>query len=183
MGSPRRLLRNQHAAAAAELALVTPILLALMFGSLELGNFFSDEHALEKQVRDGARYAARLELASAYSCPGTVFQDVNATTNIINVTKNGVVSGSGNPRWTDYWTRTCTGQQQTLTVSIRCVAKTAIDTGNSGNSGIYTSLGGTDIPVVKVSGAVMYRSVLASLGFNTANLCLRAESEAAVQGL
>lgn len=183
MGMRRPLLLNHDASAAAELALVTPILFALMFGSLELGNFFNDEHALAKQVRDGARYASRMELAAAYSCPNTVFQDTDANTKIINVTKNGVVSGAGNPRWSDYWTRTCTGDNQTLTVSIRCVAKNQIDTGASGNTGIYTSLAGTDIPVVKVSGAVRYRSVLANLGFNTGNLCLRAESEAAVQGL
>ena len=183
MRSARIFLRDQNAAAAAELALVTPILMALMFGSLELGNFFNDEHALQKQVMDGARYASRLELATAYSCPSTVFQDTDANTKIINVTKNGVVSGSGNPRWSDYWARTCTGQAQTLTVTIRCGAKNQIDTGNSGNTGIYTSLIGTTIPIVKVSGAVKYRSVLGSLGFNAGNLCLKAESEAAVQGL
>ena len=179
----RLFLQDQNASAAAEMAMVTPILMALMFGSLELGNFFTDEHALQKQVMDGARYASRLELNAAYSCPNTVFQDTDANTKIINVAKNGVVSGSGNPRWTDYWSRTCTGDTQTLTVSIRCVAKNQIDTGNTGNTGIYTSLAGTNIPIVKVSGAVKYRSVLASLGFNTTNLCLRAESEAAVQGL
>jgi hypothetical protein len=179
----RIILGDRNASAAAEMALVTPVLLAIMFGSLELGNLFTDEHALEKQVMDGARYASRLELNAAYSCPNTVFQDTDANTKIINVTKNGVVSGSGNPRWTEYWTRTCPGDTQTLAVSVRCVAKNQIDTGNSGNSGIYTSLSGNNIPIVKVSGAVRYRSVLGTLGFNVANLCLRAESEAAVQGL
>jgi Flp pilus assembly protein TadG len=175
--------RNDHGNSAAEMALVTPFLLALLFGSVELGNLFLDEHALEKQVRDGARFASRLEINTAYSCPTTVFQDPNATTKIINVTKNGVVSGAGNPRWTTYWTRTCPGKAQTLTVSIRCVDKDEIDTGNSGNTGIYTSLAGTTIPVVKVSGAVHYRSVLSTLGINATNVCLQAESEAAVQGL
>ena len=95
----RRLLafiRNERASAAAELAMITPILLALMFGSVELGNLFTDRHALEKQVRDGARFAARLELNATYSCPGAVFQDSNANDKIINVIKNGVVSGAGN---------------------------------------------------------------------------------------
>ena len=176
-------LRDRKAAAAAELVLVMPILLALMFGSVELGNFFADRHALEKQVRDGARFASRLELNSAYSCPSSVFQDGDANTKIINVTKNGVVSGSGTPRWTDYWDRTCSGKPQTLTVSVRCVAKSDIDTETDGPTGLYTSLAGTTIPVVKVSGAVEYRSVLATLGFSAANLCLEAESEAAVQGI
>jgi Flp pilus assembly protein TadG len=177
------LYRDRKAAAAAELAMVTPLLLALLFGSAELGNFFADEHALEKQVRDGARFASRLEFNTAYACPGAVFQDPDATTKIINVTKNGAVSGAGNPRWTTYWDRTCTGSQQTVSVSIRCVDKSAVATTNNGPTGLYSTLAGTTIPVVKVSGAVQYRSVLGLLGLDLTNACLRADSEAAVQGL
>jgi Flp pilus assembly protein TadG len=168
------------------MALVTPFLLALMFGATELGNYFLTEHALEKQVRDGARFASRLELNSAYSCssdPSTVFADPDANDKIIKVTKDGAVNGSGRPRWTGYWSRTCSGESQTVTVTIRCVPKDDIDQANTGNTGIYTSLGGTDIPVVKVAGAMQYSSVLGSLGFGTSSICLRAESEAAVTGL
>jgi hypothetical protein len=59
-------------------------------------------------------------------------------------------------------------------VTIRCVSE-------DDYSGIYSSLDG-DIPVVKVSAAIGYRSVLGALGLPTANLCLRAESESAVIG-
>jgi Flp pilus assembly protein TadG len=184
MRTPLGLLGNDQGAAAAELALVSPFLLVLMAGSFELGNMFMDQHALEKQVRDGARYAARLSIDPAYSCPTTVFKDPNANANIINVTKTGAVSGAGTPRWpTSYWARTCAAQAATVTVGIRCVAKTQIDAANDGVTGIYTSLPGTTIPVVKVSGAVQYRSVLARIGFNATNVCLTAESEAPVQGL
>ena len=176
------IIRNKRASAAAELALVTPFLLALMFGAVELGNLFMDEHALEKQVRNGARYASRLEIDENYACPASVFADADYQTKTINVTRNGVVDGAGNPRWTGYWTRACPGQQA-LTVSVRCVNKDQIDVGNTGNSGIYTSLGGTTIPVVKVSGAVRYRSVIATLGFDAADICLEAESELPVQGI
>ncbi|MFL6725378.1 MAG: TadE/TadG family type IV pilus assembly protein [Sphingomicrobium sp.] len=176
--------RRDEGAAAAELALVMPLLLALMFGSVELSNLFMDQHALEKQVRDGARYAARMSIDPAYSCPGTVFNDPSATTKIINVTKTGAVSGAGTPRWpVAYWARTCTGGAPTVAVNIRCVAKNQIDTANNGFSGIYTSLPGTTIPVVKVSAAVKYRSFLALIGFNATNICMTAESEAPVQGL
>ena len=182
-----RLLRNRRASAAAELALVLPMMLGLMFGSLELGNLFLDEHALSKQVRDGARFGARLELASAFACsadPVTVFEDgAAAETQIINVTKAGVTSGSGKPRWTNYWTRNCSGGGPTVDVSIRCVDKDQIDKDDTGHTGIYTSLPGDQIPVVQVSGAVKYRSVLAAIGFDAANVCLRAQSEAAVAGL
>jgi Flp pilus assembly protein TadG len=178
------MLRDQGASAAAEMALVTPLLLALLFGSVELGNYFMSEHALEKQVRDGARYASRLALSSSYSCPDTVFADANARNDIINVTETGAVSGTGFPRWdASYWNRTCGSDTQTVTVNVSCVPKDDIDTGGSGNTGIYTALTGTNIPVVTVSARVKYFSVLSSLGFNAANLCMTAESKAAVQGL
>ena len=176
------LIRHCGGAAAAEMVLVTPMLLILLFGSVELGNMLLDEHALEKQVRDGARFAARMQLNSAYNCPGTVFQDANAADTIIKVTKDGVVSGTGNPRWVGYWARTCNGQTPTLAVSVRCVAKSDIDTDATGYTGIYTSLGGS-IPVVTVTGAVKYRSLFNAIGFDGTNVCLRAKSEAAVQGL
>jgi len=179
-----RLYRDRKAAAAAELALVTPFILALMFGSAELGNYFADQHALEKQVRDGARFASRLEFSSTYDCPAKqIFQDPDWNAKIINVTKNGVVSGTGKPRWTSYWDRTCDGTPDTLKVTFRCVKKADVETTADGPTGLYSALPGTDIPVVKVSGAVKYRSVLGTLGLNATNLCLKAESEAAVQGL
>jgi len=177
-------LRDQSASAAAEMALVTPLLLALLFGSVELGNFFMSEHALEKQVRDGARYASRLALAKTYSCPGAVFADPNARNDIINVTETGAVSGTGFPRWdASYWARTCGSDTQTVTVTVSCVSKDDIDTGGTGDTGIYTALTGNDIPVVTVSARVKYFSALSTLGFNATNLCMTAESKAAVQGV
>jgi Flp pilus assembly protein TadG len=178
-------MRSRSGTAAVEMALVAPFLLALMFGSLELGNMFMDQHALTKQVQDGARFASRLAINSAYVCsadPATVFADSDATDQIIHVTKDGVVAGTGTPRWGAYWTRNCDGGGQTLTVTIRCVAKADVDTDDTGFTGIYTSLNGP-IPVVTVAGAVKYRSVLASLGFDATDVCLRAQSEAPVQGL
>ena len=175
-------IRNERAAAAAELALVTPFLLTLMFGAVELGNLFMDEHALEKQVRNGARYASRLEIDQDYACPASVFADADYETKTINVTKNGVVDGSGNPRWTGYWARACSGSP-TLDVTVRCVNKDQIDVGDTGNSGIYSTLSGTTIPVVKVEGNIRYRSVIATLGFDVVDMCLRAESELPVQGI
>jgi len=112
-------LRNPAGAAAAELALVMPLLLILMFGSVELSNLFMDQHALEKQVRDGARYGARLTISKSYACPGTVFEDTGYATKIINVTKTGAVSGTGNPRWpTSYWARTCSSGNPTVAVTL-----------------------------------------------------------------
>jgi Flp pilus assembly protein TadG len=178
------LFRNRDGAAAAEMVFVAPMLMILLFGSVELGNLMMDEHSLAQQVRDGARFGARLDIDTDYSCPGSVFAASDATDQIVNVTKYGATTGAATDRsrWAAYWGRTCSGQAQTVNVSIRCVDKDSIDAGGSGNSGIYTALDG-DIPVVQVSGAVKYHSVLAAIGFDATNICLRATSEAPVQGL
>jgi len=168
-----RLFRHDGGAAAAEMVMVLPFLVVLLFGSAELGNYFLDEHGLTKQVRDGARYASRLPVETSYTCPDTV--DPAAQALVENVVKTGTVDGTGTGRFsTAYWARACSGVAQPVTVTIRCVDKDEY-------SGIYSSIIG-DIPVVKVSAAIGYRSVLGELGLPTADLCLRAESEAAVIG-
>jgi hypothetical protein len=175
----RALIRNTEAAAAAEMVFVMPMLIILMFGSMELGNFFLTQHAVTKQVRDGARYASRLTLADPYVCsPGTnlstVFDDSSAGTKIINVTKTGSVDGTAVGRFPDaFWAACASGQP--VTVSIRCVDK-------DDYGGIYASLE-DDIPVVTVAADVAYPSLFSSLGFNTTGMCIRTSSEAAVAGL
>lgn len=181
----RRLGLRREGSAAAEMALVTPILVAVMFGSAELGNYFLTNHALAKQVRDGARFGSRLTLSAAYACQSgalaansTVFQDGAANTKIINVTKTGSVDGTATGRFGagngSFWTA-CSQGGQPVTVSIRCVAKGSY-------AGVYSGLSGS-IPVVSVSADVAYPSILGNLGFNTNGLCIRAASESAVAGI
>jgi len=168
-----KLFQHDGGAAAAEMVMVLPFLLVLLFGSAELGNYFLDEHGLVKQVRDGARYASRLPAEANFTCPSTV--NPAAKTLVENVVKTGTVDGSEDGRFNaGYWSRTCAGVAQPIEVTIRCLPEGTY-------TGIYSSLEG-DIPVVKVSAAIGYRSVLGELGLPTADLCLRAESEAAVVG-
>ena len=170
----RNILREQTGTAASEMALVVPLLLVIMMGSLELGNYFLSEHAITKQVRDGARFASRLPLETNYTCPGTVGS--TAATKIANVTKTGTVSGSGELRFSaTNWADQCAATSPALQVSLRCVDKTLY-------GGVYQGLA-SDIPVVKVAAAIKYNSVLNSIGFDSTSLCLRAESEAPVVGL
>jgi len=169
---------NTGGAAAAELALLLPLLILLMFGTLELGNLFMAQHALSKQVRDGARYASRLPLASDYSCsssPSDVFEDYDEG-RVVNVTQTGTVDGSrpGNLN-SEQWASVCSGNS--VDVTVRCVAK------GTTYAGIYAALPG-DIPVVKVAADIGYLPILANaIGFNNASICLTAEAEAPVIGL
>ena len=57
-------LRDSRGVAAAEMALVTPLLAMIMFGAVELGKYFWDEHLVVKAVRDGARFASRQNFAT-----------------------------------------------------------------------------------------------------------------------
>jgi Flp pilus assembly protein TadG len=163
---PRAIFASQSGAAAMEMALVAPILLTLMFGALELGNYFLSEHVVVKAVRDGARYASRRAITE-YSCPSTVSNDVITKTR--NLTRTGVVTG-GTARLVN-WT-----EATTITVSLSC---TAIAGGNY--SGIYNGM--TSLPHVRVLAVVPYTSLFQMLGFTSSSLSLRADSEATVMGL
>lgn len=173
------LLRDARAAAAAEMALVLPFLLILMFGSMELGHYFYQEHVVVKKVRDGARYASRMTLSGDYVCsadPDEVFFDdpddgVTPKTVITNVTRTGRVDASGPER---VGTEPC-GDDPAYDVAIRCVS-------SDDYKGIYTGLDG-EVPVVKVSASLRYASLFGALGFDATNLCLAAESEIPVAGL
>jgi Flp pilus assembly protein TadG len=156
-----------RAAAAAEMALVTPILVALMFGSFEMGNYFLSEHVVAKAVRDGARYAARQSFTS-FTCPGTV--DTGVVANTQNVTRTGQVGSGGSGRLAG-WTNA-----STISVTLSC---TAISGGNY--SGIYKGM--ANLPKVKVSATVPYTSLFYTLGFTRSSPQLVSESEAAVQGI
>ena len=179
----RSFIRNDDGAAAAEMMLVAPMLIILMFASVEMGNYFLTEHAVIKQVRDGARYASRLTVADPYSCTAGsdlsgVFADGNASTDIINVTKTGSVDGTAPGRFGDsgsaFWAA-CPGSTDPVSVSVRCVDKASY-------GGIYTTLDG-DIAVVKVEADIRYPSLFGALGFNAAGLCMHVASESAVYGL
>lgn len=165
-----RLLRSTRGAAAVEMALVTPLLLIIMMGSFELGNYFMNEHKLVKAVRDGARFAGRQAFLS-YPCLGTI--DNNVKLNIQNVVKTGLYSG-GSARIAN-WTST------TVSVTYTC----ATTAGGQDMLGIYRSSAGASVgaPIVTVSASVLYQPVLASFGFRGVGYNLNARQQAAVMGL
>jgi len=158
--------------AAVEMALVTPLLLTLMFGSFELGNYFLDNHVIAKAVRDGARFAARQNFTYFPSCSGAPSDPVATQTK--NLVRTGRISSGGNPRlpgWTDANT--------TISITVSCNT-----TGNGGAAftGIYTGVA-AGAPVVTVTAAVPYTSLFGALGFNASSLTLNARSQASVMGI
>jgi Flp pilus assembly protein TadG len=166
--------RCERGAAAAEMALVLPILIVLMFGSFELGNYFLNEHVVVKAVRDGARFASRQNF-SYFPCTapdddldplGTVAADTQS------ITRTGQVSIGGSPRmasWTD---------AAHISVKYDCVSTNS----NADYSGIYATKDYLPVVKVKVS-AQPYSSLFTNMGLFGSSLTLNAESQATVAGI
>jgi Flp pilus assembly protein TadG len=172
-----KLLAQNSGSAAVEMALVMPLLLGLMFGSFELGNYFLSEHVVDKAVRDAARYAARLPLVQTdgtvnYNCSTGV--GTAADQQIRNVARTGDPSGTTARLrgWVDANT----------TVTLNCTT-----TGSFVNNGVYNgfpSSGGVSgaVPIITVKAAVPYTTFFKKIGLGTATLTLNAQSQSAVMG-
>ena len=162
------LYRNRSGAAAAEMALVIPLLLMILFGSLELGNYFMNEHTLVKAVRNGARFAARQSYTNYPACSGSVGEP--ALTETKNVVMSGYISGGT--------VITPNIQASDITVTTSCKATA----GGQTMTGIYFSRA-DGAQIVHVTASVDYRPVVAVLGFTGIGMTLNAKSEAAVAGM
>lgn len=156
------------------MALVLPLLLVILFGSLELGNYFMNEHTLIKAVRDGARFAARQSFTNYTACSGSPGGTVVADTR--NVVMNGYLSGGS----------IVTPNIQATDIDVTTSCKSTA--GGQAMSGIYIGRdvdGDTqdDAQIVTVSASVNYRPILASYGFSGVGMTLNAASQAAVAGM
>jgi len=170
MMSPYRLFSNCTGSAAAELALVTPLLLVILAGTFEVGNYFRSEHLVQKAVRDAARYAARLPMTNYPSCTPTS----TAEQQIRRVAKAGDPDGDYDNNGTqDQRLPGWTADNQ-VTVSMSC------DTSGT-YTGIYSDFPG-GAPKVTVSAHVPYDTFFGTLGLGTATIYLNATSQAAVIG-
>ena len=150
------------------MALSLPLLLVLLFGSVEVGYYFLSEHVVQKSVRDAARFGARLAMINYPSC--TVPANGTAEQQIRRVARFGNAAGTGTPRLLG-WTA-----DNMTTVTIACDNVSSWGTG-----GIYTEFP-NGAPVVTVTAQVPYNTFFGVLGLGTATLNLNSESQAAVIG-
>lgn len=168
----RRFRKCSKGAAAAEMALMLPIMILLLLGTFEGGHFLWSEHKVIKGVRDGARYAGRFRF-ELFDCTNTTI-DNTVETNIKKLTRTGyptgdnpTVAGTDNPvvpGWDD----------SEVTVTLTCDSTT--------NTGIYQDVSG-GAPIVEVSASVPYTSLFGMLGFDTSNIKLNASAQSAVMGV
>jgi len=162
----RLLLRDCRGSPAVEMALVLPLLLILMFGSIELGNYFMNEHSLAKAVRDGARFAARQSFDNYPDCgaPTTTLRDTTR-----QVVMTGYLSGGS--------VLTPNIEADDIDVGTSCTTTA----GGEDMLGIYRDRA-NGAQIVTVSASVAYRPIVGSFGFTGIGLSLNASSEAAVAG-
>lgn len=153
---------DESGAAAAEMALIIPLALALIFTTFEGAYYMICEHRVVKGVRDAARYAARLDLSN-YSCPAGTFSGSSAT--IQNLARTGLLTGG---------TAAVSGWVNgDVTIAVTCA---------SGQGGIYLATGGY-APRVNVSTRVTYPSLMSSMGFTSATIYIGASAQSPVIGL
>ena len=164
----RRLGRDEGGAAAVEMALVTPLLLILMVGGLEIGNYFMDEHRLVKAVRDGARFAARKDFTYFATCNATPGGTVATDTQ--NLVRTSLLTGGTDQlaRWS------------TATFSVTTTGSTG--SGSVTYEGLYQGMA-SGARYVEVSATVDYLPVLAPFGFSLLGAQLNAKQQAAVAGV
>ncbi len=158
------LLKNDRGVASMEMALSLPLLMALLFGAFELGNYFMAEHVVVKAVRDGARYAARRPWTDYPSCTPSD----SVVTDTQNVTLTGQIAPDGTPRFA-WW-----NDPGTISVAATCDSTGTYE-------GIFTDPD-VGVPVVTVSATVSYVPLFNRLGLTSATLNLNAQSEAVVTG-
>ncbi len=164
LGALRRFGRDHSGVAGAEMALILPMLLVLMFGGFEAGAYFWTEHKVIKGLRDGARFAARQPFAGCTAPTGA------RLTQIQNLTRTGQLTGG---------TSKVSGWSNSdVTVTVSCVAR---DTNGFSGSGLYKAQT-SGAPHVTVSTRIAYPSLFQMLGFDTTGVVVRASANAAVTG-
>lgn len=166
----RHFLKDERGSPAAEMALMLPLLLILVFSSMEGAYYLYLEHQVVKGVRDGARFAARQSF-TYYDCGSTGLVNdsgsPSVTDQIKNVTRTGSTSSSANSR-VPGWSLADT------TVIVACP-------GTAVNTGIYAQM--ANAPQVTVSATVSYPSLFAALSGIGVNVNLNASQQAAVMGV
>ena len=169
-----RSFRDRRGAAAAEMALVAPLLVTILIGSVELGSYFYSEHILVKAVRDGARYAGRQNFSSYDACSGEPTGTVVAETRAL--VRTSLLAG-GADRFTGI-------DDTDINLEVSC-ATTATDlaAGTESMTGIYRGRA-SGAPIVTVSATVDYVPVIgAPFGFSGVGFHLTAEQKSAVMGI
>jgi len=165
----RHFLTCQKGAAAAEMALIAPLAVLLLFTAMESGHYFYSQHQLVKAVRDGARFGARHSFDEVNCRNGSSFIDSDLETDIRSVALTGQISGANETR--SGWD----SSEVSFVVTVTCPSVT------EATSGIYEIA--EPAPVINVAATVGYNSLFNGLGIISDNYDLNASQQASVMGI
>ncbi len=164
----RRFLDDTRAVAATEFVLLLPMLIVLLFVGTEAGHFVWSQHKLVEAVRDGARYASRLQIDKVCDGPTEVLAGADLAA-VKLITRTGQLSNPAAMPAVPGWIE--------AEVDVDVVCESFVDTG------IYTDLNAAGpIVTVRASG-VGYPSLFNRLGGFPPSISLSAKSSAAVIGI
>lgn len=165
----KRFLSQTHGAAAAEMALILPISILLLFTGFETGHYFYQQHQIVKALRDGARYAGRQSFDEANCRNGTSQQFADTVlANIQSLTRTGQIGGT-TPRIKNW------NSNSQVIVEITC------PTAAESQTGIYDNT--ERAPIVTVRTQINYDSLFNGLGIITDSYNIGASQQATVMGI
>jgi hypothetical protein len=163
-----RAITDRSGAAAAELAMVLPLMILLLFGGFEGGHFIWQEHKLIEAVRNGARYAGRMEVTEVCR-DGELVISPDQIARIKLLTRTGQLQDAAMHPLFPGWSN------DEVHVSVTCGAFVA--------TGIYSELGEPGPVVVVAARGVPYASLFGGLGIFDPGFRMNAQASAPVIGL
>jgi len=166
----RRFWQDSKGAAAVEMVLVLPFLIALLFGGFEGGHFLWTEHKVIQAVRDGARYGSRLPIETVCPPGGSSTEKTNAISDISLLTRTGQLANASAPPLVPGWT-----SNSQVVVTYSC--------GTFLSTGIYTTYGGPGPTITVRTSNLYYPSLFEALGFITSSVKIGASASTAVIGI
>lgn len=165
-----RFLKQTSGSSTAEMALVAPLVVLLLFGAVEVSNLFYNQHLLSKAVRDGARYAARQPFGD-YDMDACALSG-DAETRTRRLVRTAQLATAGAPSRLPNWNES----DEAATIDIN------VDCDSSGTyTGVYVQNADT-AAAVTVEASVPYTPLTGILSTLT-GVTLTAQSQAAVAGV
>lgn len=156
-----KFLTGNRGSAGAEFSLVLPLLLTVVFGSIEIGRLLHDFHVINKSVRDGTRFLSRVPVTC--DNPGTgSFTNAADLITAKNLTLTGTVdtpSASGD-YLLGYW-----NDANTITYQVECIT-------NASYEGAF--LGRAYIPAITGTAVVPFTFLFGSLVVSTSSITITA---------
>lgn len=165
-----QLLKRNSGNAAAEMALVAPLVVLLLFGAMELSNLFYNQHLLSKAVRDGARYAARQPF-TAYDM-GTCSMSGDAEARTRRLVRTAQLESAGAPSRLPNWSEA--DEPSTIAIEVDCNTSGAY-------TGIYVQ--NADVAAAVTVQATVDYTPLVGISAALSDVTLTAQSQAAVTGV